>query len=79
MSAQHLVYRISISFLFAIISLQINANQRNSSNSAEEKSTFTVIAHRGASGYLPEHTLDAATLAFMQGANYIEQDIRVNC
>jgi len=75
MSAQHLVYRISISFLFAIISLQINANQRNSSNSAEEKSTFTVIAHRGASGYLPEHTLDAATLAFMQGANYIEQDI----
>ncbi len=36
---------------------------------------FTVIAHRGASGYLPEHTLDAATLAFMQGADFIEQDI----
>lgn len=34
-----------------------------------------VIAHRGASGYLPEHTLEAATLAFSQGADYIEQDL----
>jgi hypothetical protein len=25
-----------------------------------------VIAHRGASGYLPEHTLEAKTLAFAQ-------------
>lgn len=35
----------------------------------------SIIAHRGASGYLPEHTLQAATLAFMQGADFIEQDI----
>lgn len=34
-----------------------------------------VIAHRGASGYLPEHTLEAVTLAFAQGADYIEQDL----
>ncbi|MCH9691129.1 MAG: glycerophosphodiester phosphodiesterase [Gammaproteobacteria bacterium] len=34
-----------------------------------------IIAHRGASGYLPEHTLEAATLAFAQGADYIEQDL----
>jgi len=34
-----------------------------------------VIAHRGASGYLPEHTLEAATLAFQQGADFIEQDL----
>jgi glycerophosphoryl diester phosphodiesterase len=34
-----------------------------------------VIAHRGASGYLPEHTLEAATLAFAQGADYVEQDL----
>ena len=38
-------------------------------------SSFTVIAHRGASGYLPEHTLAAAALAFNQGADYIEQDL----
>jgi len=36
---------------------------------------FDIIAHRGASGYLPEHTLEAATLAFAQGPDYIEQDV----
>jgi glycerophosphoryl diester phosphodiesterase len=34
-----------------------------------------VIAHRGASGYLPEHTLEAVTLAFALGADFIEQDL----
>jgi glycerophosphoryl diester phosphodiesterase len=34
-----------------------------------------VIAHRGASGYLPEHTLAAKAMAYAQGANYIEQDL----
>lgn len=34
-----------------------------------------VIAHRGASGYLPEHTLESATLAFALGADYVEQDL----
>lgn len=36
-----------------------------------------VIAHRGASGYLPEHTLAAKALAFGQGADYLEQDVVV--
>jgi len=34
-----------------------------------------VIAHRGASGYLPEHTLEAKALAHGQGADFLEQDI----
>ena len=34
-----------------------------------------VIAHRGASGYLPEHTLPAKALAYAMGADYLEQDI----
>ncbi len=34
-----------------------------------------VIAHRGASGYLPEHTLEAKALAYGMGAHYLEQDI----
>lgn len=36
---------------------------------------FTVIAHRGASGYLPEHTLEGAAMAHAMGADYIEQDV----
>ncbi|NLL36987.1 MAG: glycerophosphodiester phosphodiesterase [Fretibacterium sp.] len=34
-----------------------------------------IIAHRGACGYLPEHTLEAKALAFGQGADYLEQDL----
>jgi glycerophosphoryl diester phosphodiesterase len=34
-----------------------------------------VVAHRGASGYLPEHTLEAKALAFAQGVDYLEQDL----
>jgi glycerophosphoryl diester phosphodiesterase len=33
------------------------------------------IAHRGASGFLPEHTLEAVALAHGLGADYIEQDV----
>jgi glycerophosphoryl diester phosphodiesterase len=33
------------------------------------------IAHRGASGYLPEHTLEAVAMAHGLGAAYIEQDV----
>lgn len=35
----------------------------------------SVVAHRGASGYLSEHTLEAYTLAHSQGADYIEPDV----
>jgi glycerophosphoryl diester phosphodiesterase len=37
--------------------------------------TPVVIAHRGASGYRPEHTLAAYRLAIRQGADYIEPDV----
>ena len=44
----------------------------------QQKSTTRhkiVIAHRGASAYLPEHTLAAKAMAYAQGANYLEQDL----
>ncbi|HRK34884.1 MAG TPA: glycerophosphodiester phosphodiesterase [Candidatus Hydrogenedentes bacterium] len=34
-----------------------------------------VIAHRGASGYVPEHTLEAYAAAHAMGADYIEPDV----
>ncbi|MEW5248816.1 glycerophosphodiester phosphodiesterase [Microbulbifer discodermiae] len=34
-----------------------------------------VIAHRGASGYLPEHTLESKALAYGMRPDYIEQDL----
>ena len=34
-----------------------------------------IIAHRGASGYLPEHTLAAKAMAYAMHADYLEQDV----
>ena len=34
-----------------------------------------VIAHRGASGYLPEHSMAAKAMAYAMGVDYIEQDL----
>ena len=34
-----------------------------------------VLGHRGATGYLPEHTLASYALAILQGADYIEPDL----
>ena len=41
-------------------------------NTSNEK---IVIAHRGASGYLPEHSIAAKAMAHAMNADYIEQDV----
>ncbi|MFP4100200.1 glycerophosphodiester phosphodiesterase [Coleofasciculus sp.] len=43
--------------------------------SRDQNSCPLVIAHRGASGYRPEHTLAAYELAIQMGADYIEPDL----
>ena len=42
---------------------------------ASDERSPLVIAHRGASGYVPEHTLGAYALAVMMGADYVEPDL----
>lgn len=37
----------------------------------------TLVAHRGASAYAPEHTLAAYRLAIEQGADFVEQDLGI--
>jgi len=42
----------------------------------EDKDSLPLVTgHRGASGYLPEHTLEAYALAIEQGADFIEPDL----
>ena len=36
-----------------------------------------IFAHRGASGYAPENTLEAFALAITQGADGIELDVQL--
>lgn len=43
----------------------------------ESPARKTLVAHRGASAYAPEHTLAAYRLALEQGADYVEQDLAV--
>lgn len=40
-----------------------------------QNSKKIVIAHRGASGYLPEHTLEAKAMAHAMNVDFIEQDL----
>ncbi len=44
---------------------------------ADQVASPLVIAHRGASGYLPEHTLAGYELAVRMGADYIEPDLQL--
>ncbi len=41
----------------------------------QQNGKSSVVAHRGASATLPEHTLEAYTLAHAQGVDYIETDV----
>jgi glycerophosphoryl diester phosphodiesterase len=50
----------------------------SSSSATEPAVRPVVIAHRGASGYLPEHTEGAKVLALAQGADFVEQDVALS-
>jgi glycerophosphoryl diester phosphodiesterase len=47
------------------------------SASTAHAQTFAVVAHRGASGYAPEHTISAYDLAVEMGAHFIEPDLQM--
>ncbi|GAA6152072.1 glycerophosphodiester phosphodiesterase [Pseudoteredinibacter isoporae] len=65
------IFSLCLSFfsLSSLFSVVLEASVSDSSSPA------VIIAHRGASGYLPEHSLAAKALAYGMGADYIEQDI----
>ena len=57
----------------ALVTLGCGSSDNNFNDSARPQ----VIAHRGASGYLPEHTLAGYELAVRMGADYIEPDLQI--
>ena len=56
----------------AVLALPSSAVQARPPGAAAKP---TVVGHRGASGYLPEHTLAAYWMAIEQGADYVEPDL----
>jgi len=61
--------------LFIILSILVSCNTKNNNNLLTSKKTKIVIAHRGASAYLPEHTLEAKAMAYAMDVDYLEQDL----
>ncbi|HTW39165.1 MAG TPA: glycerophosphodiester phosphodiesterase [Steroidobacteraceae bacterium] len=53
----------------------MSARRLSTSSAVARRDKPIVIAHRGASGYAPEHTLASYVLAILQGADYIEPDL----
>lgn len=56
------------------ISVQASADDRKGPHAPATRQPI-VIGHRGASGYVPEHTLSAYYIAIQQGADYVEPDL----
>ncbi|TVQ80274.1 MAG: glycerophosphodiester phosphodiesterase [Bradymonadales bacterium] len=61
--------------LAIIVLLLINAQSCTSSQ--VERENFRVIAHRGASAYLPENTLEATAMAHAFGPDFLECDLQL--
>lgn len=59
---------ISIFFYLCLISCNLDNHQI-------EMNKKVVIAHRGASGYLPEHTMESKIMAHAMNVDFIEQDL----
>ena len=65
---------LALSLLAAGVLASCSSHSSSMANT-QMKSDKIIIAHRGASGYLPEHTLESKALAFAQHADYLEQDL----
>ncbi|HKY04301.1 MAG TPA: glycerophosphodiester phosphodiesterase family protein, partial [Blastocatellia bacterium] len=63
--------------MLVTVSASPAARQTNAARQTAAPSKPLLVAHRGASGYAPEHTLAAFSLAISQGADFVEQDLHV--
>jgi len=66
---------IIFSTLFTIICFIGCNSTTKKQETMQSKSGKIVIAHRGASGYLPEHTLEAKAMAYAMQPDFLEQDL----
>lgn len=66
-------FNITLSGLVGACATQSSGNNQGGGNMNAAKPI--IIAHRGASGYRPEHTIGAYRLAIEMGADYIEPDL----
>ena len=70
-----LAFGIATPAAFADDAAVTAADRHRPSDPSPGRQGLVVIAHRGASGYRPEHTLESYRLAIRQGADFIEPDL----
>lgn len=63
---------LTLFFLTSCSDMPTTTNSQENMNDS-----FIIIAHRGASAYSPEHTIDSYQLALELGADYIEIDLQM--
>ena len=61
--------------IILILFILIPSSKFFSQTIASRSHNKVVIAHRGASGYLPEHTLESKAMAYAMHPDFIEQDL----
>ncbi len=66
---------LSILALGALMAPTAGAKKKAKHQTNEREQSPLVIGHRGASGFVPEHTLQSYRLAIKLGADYIEPDL----
>lgn len=66
---------MKLSILLATCSILLSTLCLSEVHAAQAPKKPIIIAHRGASGYRPEHTLAAYELAIELGADYVEPDL----
>jgi glycerophosphoryl diester phosphodiesterase len=70
------LYKVAVVGMFAMVEVQnIATAKADMINVDSVNRRPIVIAHRGASGYLPEHTIESYKLAIKMGTDFIEPDL----
>src|SRR5215813_9735083 len=75
-SQKHRLAFAAVAVITILISARGFINEMDTQSKSSPKKPI-LIAHRGASGYAPEHTLIGYQLAIEQGADFVEQDLQV--
>src|SRR5262245_48689050 len=74
MRMKRTVIGLAIACLGSGVWVSAGSDSHSTATSKHKKSPL-VIGHRGATGYLPEHTLASYELAIVAGADFIEPDL----
>lgn len=72
-----MIFATALAAAAALAGLLVAVGPASAAKKPPEDAPVLNVAHRGASGYAPEHTIPAYDLALKMDADYIEQDLQL--